>query len=120
MHLDFAAYGLGRGVDGSDPHPMNNTQCYARNVLPPKKTQHSLRTGGLPENVLETKKDQASMINNFISKMKKRTSSAGCSVSDLIGKFVTLSLEAEYSRENLGETQVKGMYYYTLALCGVL
>ena len=88
---------------------MNNPQCSVRNVLPPKSPQHySLRTV-LPENLQQIKKDHTSKFNKVVSKMKKRTSSVGCSVSDLIGKIITLSLEAAYSSEKLGETEVTGI-----------
>lgn len=59
---DFAAYGLGRGVDGSDPHPMNNTQYYVRNVLPLKNPRNVL-----PENLQQTKRDKTSIIDEVIS-----------------------------------------------------
>lgn len=96
---DLAAFGLGHGVDASNPYPLNSQHriIIVRKVLP----DHS--------NVQERIKDVGHIYEEVITSLSSHKSSVVSSVSDLVGKVVTFSAEAEYVRKSSKEMKAKGM-----------
>ena len=97
QHLLFAKLGLGYGVDISDPSPLKTRRRIVRTVLPDFCNSE------------ESVVNQSCCYKNSILSSTKRSASFTASVSDIVGKVVQLSAEAEYARVKSNEMKVKGM-----------
>ena len=94
---NYAAFGLGHGVDASNPYPMKDQRRIVRIVLPDRS------------NVQEGIKNEKFNYEDIITSVSSQKSSVVSSVSDLVGKVLTFSAEAEYMREYSKELKAKGM-----------
>lgn len=94
---DFYAFnGLGHAVDASDPAPLGHHRREVRSILSDMS------------NVGEGIKKEKHAYTETISSLVSRRSSVTASVSDLVGKVLTLSAEAEYMREHSKEMEING------------
>ena len=89
-------------MDASEPAPLKKIGRPVRFVLP--DFRNSERMISKEENMYE----------RSIDSITRHSSSVTFSVSDIVGKVLTLSAEAEYTREKTKEVKAKGMYMYTL------
>lgn len=96
IHQRYAAFGLGHGVDASEPAPLKNLRRSVRNVLP--------NFGNTEKNI----KKESDSYEDTISSMTCYSSRVTGSVSDIIGEVITLSTEAEYTREHSKVLKIKG------------
>ena len=93
---EYMNFGLGYAVDASDPSPLKSKRGKVRTVL------YHL------SNVEEGTKKERDSYKQIISSMKSHESSVSASVSDIVGKVVTLSAEAEYARGKFTEMIASG------------
>lgn len=92
----YTSYKLGYGVDATEPAPLRDSPARVRAVQ------------GDLSNIEEAIKNEKRQYREIISSMASHKTSVNLSVSDLVGKVLTLSAEAEYSREASREMVVKG------------
>lgn len=97
----FTSFGLGYGIDASDINALLNIHGRVRTVLSDLT------------NVEEREQNRRDTFEQKISSVKSHKESVNLSVSDLVGKVLTLSAEAEYSRETTQEFLAtgKGVWY---------
>ena len=93
----YAAFGLGHGVDASEPSPLRDGIGHRRTVR--QVLSHNFEKGIKRENHVYEEK-----IESTIS----RSHSIKCSVSDLVANVLTFSIEGEYTRQSTLEMEVKG------------
>lgn len=96
----YQMFGLGRAVDASEPSPLKSIthQQDVRSIFP------NLVTG----NIMEKSAKERSSYEEAISSLKTHRTSVTASVSDIVGKVVTLQAEAEYKRQNSKEMHISG------------
>ena len=87
----FTSFGLGYGVDASDVNSLQNRHGRLRTVLSDLI------------NMEERAENQRDMYEQEISSIESHKESVNLSVADVIGKVLTLSAEAEYSRKRTEE-----------------
>ena len=98
-YIKLYMFGLGKGVDASDPYPLN-CSCHHEAV----RTIHPTLN-----NVMENIKKERHSYEESISSLNVHRASVTASVSDLVGKVVTLQAEAEYKRQNSEEMVTSGI-----------
>lgn len=98
-NIRFYMFGLGKGVDASDPSPLS-CSCHHEAV----RTIHPTLS-----NIMENTKKEKHSYEEYISSLTVHRSFVKASVSDVVGKVVTLQAEAEYKRQNSQELVTSGM-----------
>ena len=93
----YTSFGLGYGIDASDPSALRSKHGKVRIILPNLSNV---------EESLGTRRDT---YKQDISSLVSHKESVTFSVSDLVGKVLTLSAEAEYAREKSREMIANGM-----------
>lgn len=83
-------------MDASDPAPLGHHRREVRSILSDRS------------NVGEGIKKEKHAYTETVSSLVSRRSSVTASVSDLVGKVLTLSAEAEYMREHSKEMEING------------
>ncbi len=100
---EYTAFGLGYGVDATDPSPLRCKHGKIRLVLPALS------------NVEEAVKKERKKYEEIISSLIAHSSSVSLSVSDIVAQGLTLSAEGEFTRERSKEMVARGeRYYYVL------
>ncbi len=94
---EYASFGLGYGIDATDPSPLRCKHGKVRTVLPNLT------------NVEETMKREKKAYEEIISSMISYSSSISASVSELVARGLTISAEGEFAREKTDELIVQGM-----------
>ena len=92
----YTSFGLGYGVDASDPSALRSRHGKVRTIL------------SNLSNVEESLGNRRDTYKQEISSLVSHKASVNFSVSDLVGKVLTLSTEAEYAREKTREMIAKG------------
>ncbi len=106
-HTKFQMFGLGRGIDASNPSPLG---CSAKQTT--VRTVH-IQLNNLNENI----KRERHSYEETISSLNMHRSCVTASVSDIVGKVVTLQAEAEYKRQNSKEMYTSGMHCASYSYC---
>lgn len=98
----YTSFGLGYGIDASDPSPKKTKHGKVRVVLSDLK------------NVEETKGDfKRKEYKDTISSIVTHSASVSLSVSDLVAKALTVSVEGEFARERSKELKAKGKWNFS-------
>ena len=95
----YTSFGLGYGVDATDPAPLRSKHGRVRKVLLDLA------------NVEETMKKERRKYEETISSIVSYSASVSLSVSDLVAKSLTLSAEGELSRERSREMIATGKFH---------
>lgn len=93
---EYTSFGLGYGVDATDPAPLRSKHGKVRTVLSDLA------------NVEESMKKERKMYEEIISSIITHSSTVNLSVSDIVAKSLTLSAEGEFSRERSKEMVARG------------
>lgn len=94
---EYTGFGLGYGVDATDPSPLRCKHGKVRLVLPNLT------------NVEEAIKKERSKYEEIISSLVTHSSSVNLSVSEMMAKSLALSVEGEFTRERFKEMIARGM-----------
>ena len=96
--VNFLRFGLGRGVDASEPSPLSSAthQQEVRSILP------------CLSNIHEKTALKKFTYEETISSLNSHKLSVTASVSDIVGKMVTYQAEAEYMRQMATEMHIAG------------
>ena len=96
--ITFLRFGLGRGVDASEPSPLSSAthQQEVRNILP------------CLSNIHEKTIHEKFMYEEIILSLDSHNSFIAASVSDIVGKVVACQAEAEYKRQPSTEMHTAG------------
>lgn len=93
----YAAFGLGRGVDASEPRLLRDGVSLHRAL---REVQAN--------NCMRGIKKERHNYEERIESMTKRSHYIKSSVSDLVENVLTFSIEGEYTRQNTMEMKAKG------------
>ena len=96
----YQQHGLGRAVDASEPSPLKSIthQQDVRSIVPCPGSG----------NIMEKLTKERSSYEEVISSLNTHRSSVTASVSDIVGKVLTLQAEAEYKRQSTKEVHISG------------
>lgn len=97
---EYTLFGLGYGVDASDPSPLRCKHGKVRVVLPDLS------------NVEETTKKERKRYEEIIASIVTHSASVNLSVSDVVAKALTVSAEGEFSRERSKEMIASGRWIF--------
>lgn len=92
----YTSFGLGYGVDASDPSPLRSKHGKVRTILPDLS------------NIEETLMKERKKYEEVIASITTHSSSVKLSVSDIVAKGLTLSAEGEFARERSKELIARG------------
>ena len=95
-YQEYTGFGLGYGVDATDPSPLRCKHGKVRLVLPEVT------------NVEETIKKERYKYEDIISSMATQRSLVHNSVLELMAKSLSLSAEGEFTRERSQELVARG------------
>ena len=100
----YTSFGLGYGVDATDPSPLRCKHGKIRTVLPNLS------------NVEEAVKKERGKYSETIFSTAKYSTSVGLSVTELVAKGLSLPVEAEFSRKKTDEMMVTGKACWLLGM----
>ena len=95
-HEEYTSFGLGYGVDATEPSPLRGKHGKVRTVLPNMK------------NVEETLKNERKAYLDAISSISSFNAHVSLSVADITAQALQCSIEGEHNREMSRELLAKG------------